>query len=87
MALQPFVGPWPLFQFRNPIHSRYDPLDGGSANRKASTYTQDSINTEQTHASMPWVAFEPTIPVFERVKTVHALDHADTVIGKTKHDS
>jgi hypothetical protein len=22
MALQPFVGPWPLFQFRNPIQSR-----------------------------------------------------------------
>jgi hypothetical protein len=22
MALQPFVGPWPLFQFLNPIHSR-----------------------------------------------------------------
>jgi hypothetical protein len=21
MALQPFVGPWPLFQFLNPIHS------------------------------------------------------------------
>jgi hypothetical protein len=22
MALQPFVGPWPLFQFLDPIHSR-----------------------------------------------------------------
>jgi hypothetical protein len=22
MALQPFVGPWPLFQFLNPIHNR-----------------------------------------------------------------
>jgi hypothetical protein len=21
MALQPFVGPWPLFQLRNPIHT------------------------------------------------------------------
>jgi hypothetical protein len=26
--------------------------------------------------------FEPTIPVFERAKTVHALDRAATVIGK-----
>jgi hypothetical protein len=25
--------------------------------------------------------FEPTIPVFERAKTVHALDGAATVIG------
>jgi hypothetical protein len=32
---------------------------------------------------MPRVGFEPTIPVFERAKTVHALDRADTVIGKT----
>jgi hypothetical protein len=29
---------------------------------------------------MPWVGLEPTIPAFERVKTVHALDHAATVI-------
>jgi hypothetical protein len=31
---------------------------------------------------MPWVGFELTIPVFERAKTVHALDSAATVIGK-----
>jgi hypothetical protein len=30
---------------------------------------------------MPLVRFEPTTPVFERAKTVHALDHAATVIG------
>jgi hypothetical protein len=30
---------------------------------------------------MPQVGFEPTIPVFKRAKTVHALDHAATVIG------
>jgi hypothetical protein len=27
------------------------------------------------------VEFEPTIPVFEREKTVHTLDRAATVIG------
>jgi hypothetical protein len=31
---------------------------------------------------MPRVAFEPAIPVFERAKTVHALDRAATVIGR-----
>jgi hypothetical protein len=31
---------------------------------------------------MPWVEFEPTIPAFERAKTVHALDRAATVIGQ-----
>jgi hypothetical protein len=30
---------------------------------------------------MTQVGFEPTIPVFERAKTVHALDRAATVIG------
>jgi hypothetical protein len=45
MALQPFR-PCPLFQFFNPIHSRQDSLDGGSALRKAATYTQKEINRE-----------------------------------------
>jgi hypothetical protein len=31
---------------------------------------------------MPRMEFEPTIPVFERVRTVHALDRAATVIGQ-----
>jgi hypothetical protein len=30
---------------------------------------------------MPPVGFEPTIPVFERAKTVHVLDRAATAIG------
>jgi hypothetical protein len=30
---------------------------------------------------MPRVGFEPTISAFERVKTVHNLDRAATVIG------
>jgi hypothetical protein len=31
---------------------------------------------------MPQVGFEPTIPVFERAKTVHASNGAATVIGR-----
>jgi hypothetical protein len=31
---------------------------------------------------MPWMGFEPTILVFERAKTVHALDRVATAIGK-----
>jgi hypothetical protein len=31
---------------------------------------------------MPWVEFEPTTPVFERAKMVHALDREATVIGE-----
>jgi hypothetical protein len=33
----PFVGPCPLFRFLNPLRSRQDSLDGGSARRKAAT--------------------------------------------------
>jgi hypothetical protein len=54
MALQPFVGPWKLFQFLDPIHSRYDSLDRGSASCKASTYTQNTnrlnAHNTDTHA-------------------------------------
>jgi hypothetical protein len=38
------------------------------------------INTH-IHTSMPLVGFEPTTPVFERERTVHALVGAGTVIG------
>jgi hypothetical protein len=31
---------------------------------------------------MPWVGFERKIPVFDRAKTVHALERAATVNGK-----
>jgi hypothetical protein len=34
--------------------------------------------------SMPLVGFEPTIPAFERVKTVHALGGVATVIAQMK---
>jgi hypothetical protein len=41
------------------------------------------IQTRNKHrqTSMPWVGFEPTIPAFERVKTIHALNRAATVTG------
>jgi hypothetical protein len=68
------------FQFHNRIHSRYDSLDGGSAPRKADTYTQN----KRTPTSMLWVGFESTIPAFERAKTVHALDRLAPVIGNVK---
>jgi hypothetical protein len=42
----PFVRTWPLFQFTNTVRNRKDSLDGGSARRKAATYTQDNTNTE-----------------------------------------
>jgi hypothetical protein len=59
------------------------PLDGGSAHRKAATYTHRTARTEnkRTQTSMPQVGFDPMITVFERAKIIHALDRAATVIG------
>jgi hypothetical protein len=36
---------------------------------------------KRTQTSMSWVGLEPTIPVFERAKTVHASDRGATVTG------
>jgi hypothetical protein len=55
-----------------------DSLDGGSARRKASTYTGQHNTEKYGNTSMPRAGFETTIPVFERSKTVHALDSAAT---------
>jgi hypothetical protein len=52
-------------------------LDGGSARRKAATYTQN----ERTQTSVTRMWLEPTIPTFEPAKKVHALHRAATVIG------
>jgi hypothetical protein len=34
-----------------------------------------------TQTSMPLVGFEPTVPAFERAKTVHALHRTTTILG------
>jgi hypothetical protein len=36
---------------------------------------------KRTQTSMSQVGFEPTIPVFEKMKTVHALERMTTVTG------
>jgi hypothetical protein len=41
---------------------------------------------KRTHISMLWVGFEPTIPLFEGVKTVHGLNRAATLISNS-HES
>jgi hypothetical protein len=53
----------------------------GSARRKVATYIGQHKQNKPTQTSMTRVGFEPMIPVFERVKTFHALDRAATVIG------
>jgi hypothetical protein len=49
----------------------------------ASRYLHRTRQTQNTRrqTSIPRVGFEPTNPVFERVKTVHELDRAAAVTG------
>jgi hypothetical protein len=84
MALQPFVGPWPLLQFRNRLYTNgRTPWTGDQpVVRLLTAHRIAQTQNKHTHTSMPRVRFEPTIPVFERAKTVQALDRAATVIGQ-----
>jgi hypothetical protein len=49
--------------------------------RLMSTHRTSQTQNKRTQTSMPRVGFEHTIPMFERTKTVHALDPTATVIG------
>jgi hypothetical protein len=52
-----------------------------SVARPLSAHTGQHKQNKRTQTSMPQVGFEPTIPVFERAKTAHALDRAANVLG------
>jgi hypothetical protein len=56
-------------------------LAGGSARCKASTYTGQHNTEKRKDPCLEWDGFEPTIPVFERPKTVLALDCAVSGTG------
>jgi hypothetical protein len=52
MALQPFVGPWPLFQFLDLFTQSVGLLGRGLARRKADTCTQNKRT--QRHPHLEW---------------------------------
>jgi hypothetical protein len=49
--------------------------------RPLPTHRIAQTQNKRTQTSMSQVRSEPTIPVFEQAKTVHALDRVATVIG------
>jgi hypothetical protein len=55
-------------------------LLGKGIRRSQGRYLTQTQNKHK-ETSLFWVEFEPTIPVFERMKTVRALDRTVTVIG------
>jgi hypothetical protein len=81
MALQPL---WTLitFQFLNLHTVGRSPWTGDQpVARPLPTHRTTQTQNKRTQSSMPLVGFEPMAPVFERAKTVHALDRVATVIG------
>jgi hypothetical protein len=44
-------------------------------------HTGQHKQNKRAHTSMSWMGFEPTIPAFERPKTVHGLYRGATMIG------
>jgi hypothetical protein len=59
-----------------------DSLDGGSAHRKATAYTGQHNIEKRGHKSIPQAGFEPTIPLFELLKTICSLNRAAFVTGR-----
>jgi hypothetical protein len=75
-------GPPSLFLFLNLYIIGRAPSTGHQpVARPLPTERTPSTQNKRTQPSMPRVGFEPTIPVFERAKTVHVLDRAAAVIG------
>jgi hypothetical protein len=82
MSLQPFVGTWPLLQFRNLIY-----IDGGLLGRVMSPSQGRYLHTGQdkhrinahtdTHALSGILSHDPSV----RASAVYALDRAAIVIG------
>jgi hypothetical protein len=75
------VGTWPFFSSlilytdgRTPC-MRDKPIT-----RLLPTHRKTLTQNKRRQIHMPWVGFEPTIPAFERAKTLHVLDRAATVI-------
>jgi hypothetical protein len=75
-------GPWPLFQLLNLYTVGRTPWMGDQpVARPLPTHIPTQAQNKRTQTAMPRVGLEPTIPVFERAKTVHTLDRAATVMG------
>jgi hypothetical protein len=75
-------GPWPVFHFLNPYTVGRTPWTGDQPVARAlPTHRTTQTRNKRTQTSIPRVGFEPTIPVFERAKTVRALERSATVIS------
>jgi hypothetical protein len=78
MAVETF-GPWPLFHFLILYKVGRTPWTGDQpVLMPLPTHRTRETKKNRTQTSMPPLGFEPTTPVFERAKTVHALESTTT---------
>jgi hypothetical protein len=69
----PFLGLGRFFIFLSFYIVGRTPLKGGPARRKAANCTQNDTNTEYAHTDIH-ASYGTRIQIFERAKTVHAID-------------
>jgi hypothetical protein len=82
MAVQPLVGPWLFFSFLILYTVDRTPwMEDQTVPMPLPIHRITQTKNKRTQTSMPRVGFEPKTPVFERAKTVHALDRAATMTG------
>jgi hypothetical protein len=75
-------GLWPLFHNLDLYTVGRTPWTGDQpVTRPQPTHRTPQTQNKCTQTAMPWLGLEPTTPVFEGEKTVHALDRAAIVIG------
>jgi hypothetical protein len=81
MALQPFVGPCPLFQFLDLLYTvgRTPWMGDQPVTRPLPAHRTPQTQNKCTQTSMPQVGFESTIPAFEQTKTVQGRAIAQAV--------
>jgi hypothetical protein len=82
VALQPFVGLGRFSSFLTLYTASRTPWTRDRpVARPLPPHRATQTQNKRTKTSILKVRFEPTIPVFERAKIVHALDRAATVTG------
>jgi hypothetical protein len=82
MALQSFVGLWPLFSFLILYTVDRTPWTGDQPVAMFLTIDRTTqTQNKRTQTFMHRVRFELMNPLFKRAKTVHGLDRAAIVIG------
>jgi hypothetical protein len=82
MALQPFVGPWPLFQLLDPMHSRQDSLDGEPVAGQTPAHRINAHNID-IHAFSVIRTHDPSVQASEEsscLKPRGCCDRRDSIL-------